>query len=459
MNKILLSVCSFILLTAASAFAQDKQTATVFAPGVISKPGEKESDLIISPLKNELFYVIGEWPNTKIMHSEKTAQGWSLPDTASFSSNCYATEPTFSADGKWIYYASSKGKDNVLHYNLWRAQKTDSGWSEGESVLDLGADTLWEFHPTMTKNNELFFCLWNSNTQKGVITKVQCTEVGCVNPQEVDLSISADYGISDPYVNYESTYMIVSTNKPGGYGDFDHYITYRQADGSWGALQNLGKEFNTSGPDFDIDISPDGKYIIWYNADGILWQTNSITNKTALLVVDIQNDYFKGGAKELVGTDAAAANAQKVITHFREKGNPVIYIRHISEYPGASFFVPNSKGNEINQAVKPLANEKVIIKHYPNSFKETELLAYLHQNGITKLVIVGMMTHMCIDATTRAASDLGFSCTLIADACGTCNLTYQGEVVPAQSVHNAFLAALKGSYAQVVNAQDYIRIE
>lgn len=288
MKKLYFSIFFIILSASLPVAAQNvnyfdffskepSDTGTVFAPGIISKPGEFESDLVISPSGDEIFYVIGTWPNTKIMHSEKTDLGWALPDTASFSRGCYATEPTFSADGKWIYYSSSKGKENILFYNLWRAKKTSSGWSEGESVLNLGVDTLWEFHPTMTKDNELFFCLWNSKTQKGVINKVMCSPSGCTNPVEVDLSISADYGISDPYVNYDGSYMIFASNMPGGFGNFDQYISYRQEDGTWSAPENLGERFNTSGPDFDIDISPDGKYIIRYTQNGIIWQTNTIT--------------------------------------------------------------------------------------------------------------------------------------------------------------------------------------
>lgn len=178
--------------------------------------------------------------------------------------------------------------------------------------------------------------------------------------------------------------------------------------------------------------------------------------KKALLIVDIQNDYFEQGAWELVGSTAASLQAQKVLHHFRKEHLPIIHIQHFAVGEGLPFFKPNTPGVEIHDNVKPLASEKVIAKHYPNSFKETELLEYLQENGITSLVIMGMMTHMCIDATTRAAKDFGFDCTVISDACASRDLELQGKTVKASEVHTAFLSALGFAYANVLPAEVYL---
>lgn len=175
----------------------------------------------------------------------------------------------------------------------------------------------------------------------------------------------------------------------------------------------------------------------------------------ALIIIDIQNDYFTGGNMPLVGSDEAVINAKSVLEQFRKEGLPVIHIQHISDRPGATFFVPGTQGVEIHSEVAPLSSEKVITKHFPNSFRETELQAYLNEQGISDLVICGMMTSMCVDATTRAAKDFGYNCTVIGDACAAPNLEINGKVVDGENVHNAFLAALNYFYATVVNAQDY----
>ncbi|WP_303851528.1 cysteine hydrolase family protein [Seleniivibrio woodruffii] len=171
--------------------------------------------------------------------------------------------------------------------------------------------------------------------------------------------------------------------------------------------------------------------------------------KQALLVIDIQNDYFRGGPMELSGAEAAADRAADVIKKFRERKLPVIFIKHIASRPEAGFFLPDTPGAEINHRVKPLESEKVIIKHFPNSFIETELKTHLESIKITDLTIVGMMTHMCIDATTRAAKDLGYNTTVVGDACATRDLVIDGAPVKSEEIQKSFLAALNYFYSTV----------
>lgn len=169
----------------------------------------------------------------------------------------------------------------------------------------------------------------------------------------------------------------------------------------------------------------------------------------ALLIIDIQNDYFAAGALPLVGSDAAAAQAGRLLAHFRSKGWPVVHVRHASLRPGATYLLPGTAGAEIHPAVAPQAGEPVILKHYPNSFRETPLLDTLRALAFDQLVIAGMMTHMCIDTSVRAASDLGFDCVLAHDASATRALRFGNTDVPAAQVHAAYLAALDGRFAQV----------
>jgi nicotinamidase-related amidase len=175
--------------------------------------------------------------------------------------------------------------------------------------------------------------------------------------------------------------------------------------------------------------------------------------KTALLLVDIQNDYFPGGAMELEGTEAAGRQAQRLLAHFRQAQRPVIHVQHISTRPGATFFLPDSAGVQPHPLVRPLPDEPVFEKHYPNALRSTALLPALQAGAVQRLVVAGMMTHMCVDATVRAATDAGFECLIAQDACATRALTHQGETVPAAQVHRAFLAALNGVYGKVLSAE------
>ena len=178
--------------------------------------------------------------------------------------------------------------------------------------------------------------------------------------------------------------------------------------------------------------------------------------KKALLVIDIQNDYFEKGAWELVGSKEASIQARKLMAYFRANNLPIVNIQHIAADVRAPFFQPNTFGVEIHENVRPLEGEKVIQKNYPNSFRDTELLNYLNSNDVTELVITGMMSHMCVDATTRAAKDLGFECTVIADACASRDLELGGKTVKADDVHTAFISALTFFYATVTTTDEYI---
>lgn len=176
--------------------------------------------------------------------------------------------------------------------------------------------------------------------------------------------------------------------------------------------------------------------------------------ETALLLIDIQNDYFPGGAMELAGSVEAGRQAAALLAAFRGKGLPVLHVQHISTRPGATFFLPNTRGVDIHESVAPRQGETIIRKHFPNAFRETALLEQLRQRNITALTIGGMMTHMCVDTTVRAAFDLGFGCRLAHDACATRSLSFGGSTVAAAEVQMAFIAALNGLFAKVQSAAE-----
>lgn len=180
-------------------------------------------------------------------------------------------------------------------------------------------------------------------------------------------------------------------------------------------------------------------------------------NETVLLIIDIQNDYFEGGANPLSGSFEASLRTKEVLQYFRTSSHPVVHIQHIANRESATFFVPNTFGVEIQENVKPIDGEKVIIKHYPNSFRETELNDYLESLGVKNVVVCGMMTHMCVDATVRAAKDLGYNITLIADACATKDLIFDNENASAKDVQTSFLGALSYYYAEVIPASKYLK--
>ena len=177
-------------------------------------------------------------------------------------------------------------------------------------------------------------------------------------------------------------------------------------------------------------------------------------SKRAIIVVDLQNEYLPSGKLPLVGIEQATENAAKVIESARSKGDRVIFIRH--EMADAPFFVPGSPGVEIIPAVLPKKGDDVLVKHYPNSFRETELKRMLDVEGVEEVVIVGAMSHMCIDATSRAAADFGYSTIVVQDACATRDLEFDGATVPAAQVQAAYMSALAFAYGKVVTTGELV---
>lgn len=175
---------------------------------------------------------------------------------------------------------------------------------------------------------------------------------------------------------------------------------------------------------------------------------------TALAIVDIQMDYFPAGRMEVAGAEEACQAAGRLLGLFRERNLPLVHIQHISTRPGASFLLPNTKGIYFHESVKPLPGEVVIVKHFPNSFRDTGLREYLDLRGIAELVICGMMSQMCIDATARAAFDGGYACIVAHDACAARDLTFNGTDIPARHVHGAYMAALAAVYVKVLSVEE-----
>ncbi|WP_461535450.1 cysteine hydrolase family protein [Spongorhabdus nitratireducens] len=181
-----------------------------------------------------------------------------------------------------------------------------------------------------------------------------------------------------------------------------------------------------------------------------------MTNR-ALLVIDIQNDYFPEGKWPLYNIATAASNARKVLDQCRRDGDLIIHIHHEFLTDPAPFFEPGTYGAEIHEQVAPDADEVVILKHQVNSFRDTSLKAILDDSGVQEITVVGAMGHMCIDAAVRAAADFGYTVSVVEDACASKDLELNGEVVKAADVHTAYMSALGFAYATVISTSDWIR--
>lgn len=189
--------------------------------------------------------------------------------------------------------------------------------------------------------------------------------------------------------------------------------------------------------------------------------------RTALIVIDLQNDYFPGGKWPLYQIEKATQNAASILMSARQadklaKGRGedlIIHVHHEFLMDNPPFFAPGTEGAKIHETMQPKEGEQVVLKHYVNAFRETNLKEILDQNGITDVTIVGAMSHMCIDAAARNAADLGFIVTVVEDACASRDLEFNGKTVEAEDVHAAFLSALDFAYSTVTTTSQYLSLK
>jgi len=152
-----------------------------------------------------------------------------------------------------------------------------------------------------------------------------------------------------------------------------------------------------------------------------------------------------GTAVAIDNPEAASLNCKRIIEKFRSEKSLVVHVGHNTE-----------KDSAFHPDVAPAEGERVFHKDEVSAFNGTGLLAYLRDNGVEKVVVCGMMTHMCVEAAVRAAHDLGFECVLVGDACATRDLDYGKNTVKAADVHASTLGTLEGSYATVVDTKTFL---
>jgi len=177
--------------------------------------------------------------------------------------------------------------------------------------------------------------------------------------------------------------------------------------------------------------------------------------KKALIIIDMQNDYFKNGTMELKSINEALEQTNKLIKYAREKEYKIYFVQHFATKENATFFVPNTQGVELHKDLN-IQNNTIIKKNYPNSFRDTTLQKELKNENIKQLIICGAMTHMCIDTTVRAGFDLGYKIELVSDACATKDLVFKDEVVKAKEVQKSYMSALGSVFCEVKDTNEML---
>jgi nicotinamidase-related amidase len=180
--------------------------------------------------------------------------------------------------------------------------------------------------------------------------------------------------------------------------------------------------------------------------------------KTALVVIDVQNDYFPGGRFVLFRAKAALRKTLVLRDWARRLGLPIVWVRHTSRRPGSFFLLPDTRGAELHPALEPGSGETIVDKEDPNSFVGTELDSLLKAKGIDTVVWAGMISWMCVETTVRSAKDRGYRNLVTHDATASGWLTGPYGLVTPWSAQRAFLSAMGFVHATVLSVRNLVRV-
>jgi nicotinamidase-related amidase len=179
--------------------------------------------------------------------------------------------------------------------------------------------------------------------------------------------------------------------------------------------------------------------------------------KRALIVIDVQNEYFDGAlpiSDPPVAT--SLANIGKAMDAATEAGVPVIVVRHGDTDPAGGIFLEGTHEWELHPDIEARPRDYLIEKTLPGSFTGTTLESVLQENGVDTVVITGYMTHMCVDTTSRQAAHRGLAVEILNDATGTLALENSGGSAGGEELHRATLVAQGQFFADVLSTDDWL---
>ncbi|MCP4213162.1 MAG: hypothetical protein GY765_00830 [bacterium] len=249
------------------------KTPERFAPGIVSTAGVEHSPAVFSPDGKEVFWtaVFKGSPNGVILFSNMKNNRWSKPKPASFSGTDSDDTPAFHPNGDRLFFCSNRplqgeGKmepGKKKSWNIWFVDRTSTGWSKPRNA---GPEITKHpnAYPCISADGTLYFVSWQSGIKNSRdIYRAKWGGKGFLKPEKLGPEINSEANEGYPYVSPDEGFIIFESDRPGGFGKMDIYISFRTKDGSPGKAQNMGTVVNTPHVDRFGWVSPDGKYLFF----------------------------------------------------------------------------------------------------------------------------------------------------------------------------------------------------
>jgi WD40-like Beta Propeller Repeat len=266
----MLVAVSLVAQTAPYDSAKPLPHATVFAPGIIST-GDYESHATFTPDGREIYFLkmAPNFSRWTIFASRYKDGGWSQPEVASFSGQYQDADPYITADGQHFYFISDrpveKGGERQSHHDIWVMDKTESGWGAPRHLPASVNSDADEFYPMALKNGTLYFGSQRKDPKGlGDIYRAVPQPDGSYAVEDMGPPVNSAGGEYEAFVTEdERMLLLAASRRPDSLGDFDLYVSQKQADGKWGGPVNLGPEINTPARELSPKLTPNGKYLVW----------------------------------------------------------------------------------------------------------------------------------------------------------------------------------------------------
>ncbi len=242
-------------------------TPELFAPGLVSR-GFHEHSLTMSPDGKEMFFVMADasYSVYRIIHIRNENDAWSVPQLAPFSSDHHDFGPTFAPDGRRLFFASSRSTTDREELNdlsrIWYVEEVGDSWGSPHYV-ELPVDSIADVgNPSLSAKGTLFYQYRSADESWDIYSsEFDGSKYGL--PQSLGARINTRHNESAPFIAPDESYLLFHSNRPGGYGSMDLYVSYRLKDDSWSVPTNLGNKINSSAADWKPMLSPDGRYLFF----------------------------------------------------------------------------------------------------------------------------------------------------------------------------------------------------